>query len=184
MKSVGTETMKSAILHIFRLATEFWVQHHQHAFKDTFPVLKLLELLSDTKTLSEYGPLNRGLVIQDLATSGIITSTCLMEAMKAGVVNGKDLFALLGEGGKEGLELILKPENRLNMTANQQLLQLYNVHRPHLGITRDDEATWDNISTIEHIACKFYRFVKFCTTNVDCQREFWKIVGFDDFGDQ
>ena len=80
--------------------------------------------------------------------------------------------------------MMLTPENKTNKTCNQQLLHLYRVHRPHLlTLLKRGKETWDNVTTIEHKACKFYRLVKYCTAHPKRRVEFWKIVGREDLAE-
>ena len=144
---------KRVVRQIFAKIPPFWEEHRNKAFLDSFPVLELLAILSK---IDEFGPLNCGLVIQDLATAGIITNAALTHAMEARGQDGADQFELLGPGGQEGLALMLTPANKTNKTCNQQLLHLYRVHRPHLlTLLKRGKETWDNVTTIEHNACKF-----------------------------
>lgn len=173
MCNYSNEDAVSAVRHIFRDTPLFWKKHYKQACTDDFPILALLQLLND---IPLFGPLRASLVVQDLATAGVITNKGLMKAMNEGVVDGKDNFQLLGEGSQGGLAFMLTRENSAGKTTNQQLLDLYEIHKDVLN-TRPGEETWDNVTTIEHMACKFFRVVKYCTTNPHRRAEFWRMVG-------
>lgn len=178
---IPPERLERDIRRIFDKVGTFWEQHHRHAGSDDFPVKELLSMLALDLQGFDFGQLSRGLLIQDLSTAGVITNVALMNAMNKGLDQGanKATFALLGKGGQEGLDLIMPAAQQQHQTPNQRLVALYQKHRHHLGI-QPQEARWDNVTTIEHMCCKFYRLVSHCTTHPERRPEFWKIVGRHD----
>ena len=65
-------------------------------------------------------------------------------------------------------------------TPNEQLLMLSR----DLDLPFDeDESNWDNVTTIEHLACKIFRLASFCATRPDRRSEFWHIIGRHDLAE-
>lgn len=173
-RSISTEVMKAAVLELFEVMPYFWLQNSKHAYTDSFPVKELMNFL---KPQTQMGALNVGLVVQDLATAGVITKQALLAAVRDGVVDGKDTITLVGgKGGIAGLRLLMGDEAMDSNTPNELLQLLYNALSEELF---DENTTkeWDNLTTVEHFCCKFYRVVSYCTGRPERRAEFWKVVG-------
>lgn len=173
MKSVGTKDMIATVEHIFETAPTFWKAHRSCAQTSSFPIKELVAFVKGIKGL---GNLGTALCVQDLTTAGVITQEALEASFKEKDERGRDVFSLLGEGGKEGLKLLV-PEDRLgDMTDNDALLMLYkDLDIPYQA----GESSWNNVTTVEHLACKLFRFAAFCTRKVEWRSHFWRIIGFE-----
>lgn len=174
MKSVGTKDMITTVEQIIETAPTFWKCHCFCARTPSFPIKELVEFEKGIKGL---GMLETALCVQDLATAGVIMQEALEVSFKEKDHKGRDIFLLLGEGGKEGLKLMI-PAAKLNgLTDNEALLMLYK----DLDLQyQARESSWNNVTTVEHLACKLFRFAAYCTKQVEWRRQFWRIIGFDE----